>query len=100
MANILFKKSYQHKTYKKIFFDDLWRKKGVFTTIRVLGKPRKFLFLEEHLKNLNRSLKLMSINTQIDKFIFDSIINQLFKKNIYYDHLFRIAINTNNGKWF
>ena len=95
MVNILFKKSYQHKTYKKIPFDDLWNKKGVFTTIRVLGKPSKFLFIEEHLKNLNKSLKIMSINTKIDKFIFYSFVNQLFKKNIYYDHLFRIAVSSN-----
>ena len=39
MVNILFKKSYQHKTLKKISFDDLWNKKGIFTTIRVIGKP-------------------------------------------------------------
>ena len=95
MANILFKKSYQHKTLKKIPFDDLWNKKGIFTTIRVLGKPRKFLFIEENIKNLNRSLKIMSINTHIGKNILDTVINQLFKKNIYYDHLFRIAVSGN-----
>ena len=95
MANTLFKKSYQHKTLKKIPFDDLWNKKGIFTTIRVLGKPGKFLFIEEHLKNLNRSLKSMSINTQIDKIFLDTIIHQLFNKNIYYNHLFRIAVSGN-----
>ena len=95
MVNILFKKSYQHKTLKKISFDDLWNKKGIFTTIRVLGKPGNFLFIEEHLKNLNRSLKSMSINTQIDKIILDTIIHQFFNKNIYYDHLFRIAVSGN-----
>ena len=93
MENILFKKSYQHKTLKKIPFNDLWNKRGIFTTIRVLGKPRKFLFIEEHLKNLNKSLKIMSIDTQIDKNFLHAIINQLFKKNIYYNHLFRIAVN-------
>ena len=95
MENILFKKSYQHKTLKKIPFNDLWNKRGIFTTIRVLGKSRKFLFIEEHLKNLNKSLKIMSIDTQIDKNFLHAIINQLFKKNIYYNHLFRIAVSDN-----
>jgi len=95
MVNILFKKSYQPKTLKKISFDDLWNKKGIFTTIRVFGKPRNFLFIQEHLKNLNLSLKAMSINTQIDKIFLDNIIHQFFKKNIYYDHLFRIAVTGN-----
>ena len=81
MVNILFKKSYQPKTLKNISFDDLWNKKGIFTTIRVLGKPGNFLFIQEHLKNLNRSLKAMSINIQIDKNFLDTIIHQLFKKN-------------------
>ena len=95
MVNILFRKSYQYKTFKKIPFDDLWNTKGIFTTIRVLGKPGNFLFIQEHLKNLNRSLKYMSINTQIDKIFLDTIIHQLFNKNIYYDHLFRIAATGN-----
>lgn len=93
MVNILFKKSYQHKTLKKIPFDDLWNKKGIFTTIRVLGRPRKLLFIKEHLINLNRSLKVFKINNQIDKNFLDDIINQFFTKTIYYDHLFRIAVS-------
>ena len=93
MANILFKKSYQHKTLKKIPFDDLWNKKGIFTTIRVLGRPRKLLFIKEHLINLNKSLKVFKINNQIDKNFLDNIINQLFIKTIYYNHLFRIAVS-------
>jgi branched-subunit amino acid aminotransferase/4-amino-4-deoxychorismate lyase len=92
MVNILFKKSYQHKPFKKIPFDDLWNKKGIFTTIRVIGKPRKFLFMEEHLSNLNQSIKTLFIGIQIDKFFLNNIIYKLFKNNIYYDHLFRIAI--------
>ena len=91
MVNILFKKSYQHKTFKKIPFDNQWNKKGIFTTIRVLGKPGNFLFIEEHLKNFNQSLKMMSIDTRIDKYFLDTVIHKFFKKNIYYDHLLRIA---------
>ena len=95
MANTLFKKSYQCKTLKEIPFNYLWNKKGIFTTLRVLGKPRKFLFVTEHLKNLNKSLKIMSINTKIDKNFLETIIYPLFKINIYYDHLFRIAVSNN-----
>ena len=92
MANTLFKKSYQHKTLKEIPFNYLWNKKGVFTTIRVLGRPRKLLFIKEHIINLNRSLKVFKINNKINKKFLNNIINQLFAKNIYYDHLFRIAV--------
>ncbi len=93
MVKILFKKSYQYKTFKKIPFDDLWNTKGIFTTIRVLGKPRKFLFIEEHIRNFNRSLKANSINFKIDNNFLDIVIHKLFKKHIYYDHLLRIAVN-------
>ena len=44
MVNILFKKSYLHKTLSKIAYDDLWNTKGVFTTIRLIGSPPKFIF--------------------------------------------------------
>lgn len=94
MVNILFKKSYQPKTLRKIPFDDLWNKKGIFTTIRVLGKPSKLLFIKEHLKNLNKSLKFMSINNRIDKNFLKTIIDPLFNNNIYYNHLLRIAVSS------
>ena len=93
MENILFKKSYLHKSFKKTSFDYLWNTKGIFTTIRVLGKPKKFLHLDEHIMNLNRSLKILSINYYVNKKILDYFINQLFSNNILYDHLFRIAVN-------
>ena len=95
MVNILFKKSYQHKSFQSIPFDDLWNKKGIFTTIRVVGKPRRFLFMEEHLNNLNQSLKVLSIGIQIEKSFLNNIVYKLFKNNIYYDHLFRIAVSHN-----
>ena len=93
MANILFKKSFQHNIFKKILFDELWNKKGIFTTIHVLGKPRNFLFLKEHLCKLNQSLQFFTINFKIDNTLFNIVEKNLFKKNIYYDHLFRIAIS-------
>ena len=93
MENILFKKSYLHKNFKSIPFDYLWNKRGVFTTIRVLGKPKKLFHLKEHINNLNHSLKNLSINYYLNKKTLDIFLNQLFKKNFYYDHLFRIAIS-------
>ena len=80
MENILFKKSYLHKSFKRTYFDDLWNKKGVFTTIRVIGNPRRFLFMKEHLINLNKSLKKLSIDIQVDQFFLNNIVYTLFKK--------------------
>jgi len=62
MVNILFKKSYLHKFLTPLPFDDLWGTKGVFTTIRVVGSPPKFILLDEHIRNLNISLKKFGIN--------------------------------------
>ena len=51
MAILLLKKSYRHKDLKEIKFHDLWNSYGVFTTMRVLGRPAKILFFK-HFKNL------------------------------------------------
>ena len=48
MATLLLKKSYLHKGFKEIKFHDLWNSYGVFTTMRVIGKPTKILFFKEH----------------------------------------------------
>ena len=61
MANTLFKKSYLYKTFKNIPYDNLWYSKGVFTTVRIKGRPFKLLFLKEHIRNLNQSLETMNI---------------------------------------
>ena len=53
MVNILFKKSYQLKTLQVVPYEDLWNTKGIFTTIRVYGKFKRFVLLERHLINLN-----------------------------------------------
>ena len=47
MATLLLKKSYRHKDLKEVNFNDLWNHQGVFTTMRVIGKPPKILFLNE-----------------------------------------------------
>ena len=48
MATLLLKKSYQINTLNEVPFKDLWGKHGVFTTIRLIGKPLKIVFLQNH----------------------------------------------------
>ena len=62
MVTYLLKKSYQHKTLKEVNFKDLWGEKGVFTTMRILGKPAKIIFFKNHIKNLVKSLKVYKLN--------------------------------------
>ena len=93
MVTYLLKKSYQHKTLKEVNFLDLWGDKGVFTTMRILGKPIKILFFKNHIKNLIKSLKVYNLNRDnIEKDIL-----KLIKLNIditkSYNHLLRVAIN-------
>ena len=93
MAILLLKKSYRHKDIKEIKFNDLWNSYGVFTTMRVIGKPAKILFFKEHIENLFRSLKIYKINKKnIRQNIFKLIKLNLSKKKKY-DHLFRVAVN-------
>ena len=93
MATLLLKKSYRHKDLKEIKFNDLWNSYGVFTTMRVIGKPAKILFFKEHIENLFRSLKIYKINKKnIRQNIFKLIKLNLSKKKKY-DHLFRVAVN-------
>ena len=70
MVTLLLKKSYRHRDLKEIKFDDLWNSYGVFTTMRVIGKPAKILFFKEHIDNLFKSLKVYKINKKILKKIF------------------------------
>ena len=93
MATLLLKKSYRHKDLKEIKFHDLWNSYGVFTTMRVIGKPPKILFFKDHINNLFKSLKVYKINKKnIKKNILKLIkLNLSNKKN--YDHLFRVASN-------
>ena len=93
MATLLLKKSYRHKDLKEIKFHDLWNSYGVFTTMRVIGRPPKILFFKEHIENLLRSLKIYKINKKnIKQNILKLIKLNLSKKNKY-DHLFRVAVN-------
>ena len=93
MAILLLKKSYLHKDLKEIKFHDLWNSYGVFTTMRVVGRPVKILFFKEHIENLLKSLKIYKIDKKnIKKNILKLIKFNLNKKKNY-DHLFRVAVN-------
>ena len=93
MATLLLKKSYQRKNLKEVKFKDLWNLYGVFTTMRLIGKPTKILFFREHIKNLIKSLKIYKIK---DKNLKKNIL-KLIKINLnqrkYFDHLLRVAVN-------
>jgi len=93
MVTYLLKKSYQHKTLKEVNFQDLWGDKGVFTTMRILGKPAKILFFKDHIKNLVKSLKIYKLNSiNIEKNIL-KLIKLNVDKTKSYNHLLRVAIN-------
>jgi len=94
MATLLLKKSYRHKDLKEIKFHDLWNSYGVFTTMRVLGKPAKILFFKQHLENLLISLKVYKINKQNIKKNILKLIKLNLNKKKKYDHLFRVAVNS------
>ena len=93
MATLLLKKSYLHKGFKEIKFHDLWNSYGVYTTMRVIGRPTKILFFKEHIENLLRSLKIYNINKKNIKQNILQLIKLSLNKNIKYDHLFRVAVN-------
>jgi len=93
MVTYLLKKSYQHKTLEEVNYKDLWGDKGVFTTMRILGKPAKIIFFNSHIKNLVKSLKIY----QLDRVNIQKDILKLIKLNIdkskFYNHLLRVAVN-------
>ena len=93
MVTYLLKKSYQHKTLKEVKFKDLWGDRGVFTTMRILGKPAKIIFFKKHIKNLIKSLKVYKLNrVNIEKNIL-KLIKLNVDKNKSYNHLLRVAVN-------
>jgi len=93
MAILLLKKSYQHKDLKEIKFHDLWNSHGVFTTMRVIGKPARIIFFKNHLNNLFKSLKVYKINKKNLKKNILKLIKLNISNKKKYDHLFRIASN-------
>jgi 4-amino-4-deoxychorismate lyase len=93
MAIYLLKKSYLHKTLKEVNFKDLWGDKGVFTTMRILGKPTKIIFLKKHIKNLVKSLKIYNLDRVNIKKNILKLIKLNIDKSISYNHLIRVAVN-------
>ena len=93
MANFLFKKSFQLKTFKPIIYDDLWGKRGVFSTIRIIGKKPKYILFDNHLKKINLALKKLNINFFLSEEKLLSIM-PLSNKIKKYDHLLRVALNS------
>ena len=93
MATLLLKKSYRHKDLKEIKFHDLWNSYGVFTTMRVVGKPAKILFFKDHIKNLIKSLKVYKIYKKNIKKNILKLIRLNLNKSRKYDHLLRVALN-------
>ena len=78
MANFLFKKSFQLKTFKPIIYDDLWGKRGVFSTIRIIGKKPKYILFDNHLKKINLALKKLNINFTTQAKGFKSFLDKLY----------------------
>ena len=95
MANFLYKKSFLLKTFKPIIYDDLWGKKGVFSTIRVIGKKPNYILFYEHLKKINLSLEKLNINFILSEEKLLSIL-PLSNKIKKYDHLLRVALNSSS----
>jgi len=93
MVTLLLKKSYRHKDLKEVKFHDLWNSYGVFTTMRVIGKPAKILFFKEHINNLFKSLNTYKINKKNIRQNILKIIKINLSKKKKYDHLFRVAVN-------
>ena len=93
MVTYLLKRSYQLKDLKEISFKDLWGDHGIFTTMLVFGKPAKILFLENHIQNLIKSLKIFGIKKKFLKKDILQVINKNLSKNKNYNHLLRIALN-------
>ena len=93
MATLLLKKSYRHKDLKEIKFNDLWNLRGIFTTMRVVGKPTKILFFKDHINNLINSLKIYKINKKDIRQNILKLIKLNINKKKKYDHLLRVAAN-------
>ena len=61
MAIFLLKKSYLLNTLKEVPYKNLWGSRGVFTTMRMVGKPPRLLLYKSHLDNLISSIKKYGI---------------------------------------
>jgi len=92
MANFLLKKSYHINNLKISKFKDLWGSHGVFTTIRLIGKPGKLFLFNNHFINLIKSLKKYKIYSKNIEDNIKTLIRTNIENNFKYNHLFRIAL--------
>ena len=92
MVTFLLKKSYQLNNLKEVPFKDLWGSRGVFTTMRMVGKPPRLILIKSHIDNLIQSTKKYGIRKKNLKKIIENLISKhtIFKGK---DNLFRIALN-------
>ncbi|OUX38190.1 MAG: hypothetical protein CBE33_01425 [Candidatus Pelagibacter sp. TMED273] len=95
MATFLLKKSYRLDNLLEVKFNDLWDSKGVFTTMRLVGKPPKIILFRDHIKNLIKSTKRYKIKEKNLKNIIIKFLNKILSNGLKYDHLLRLAINKN-----
>ena len=92
MANFLLKRSYHINNLKILKFNDLWGSHGVFTTIRLIGKPGKLVLFNNHFINLIKSLKKYKIYSKHLEQNIKALIRTNIRNNLKYNHLFRIAL--------
>ena len=93
MVKFLYKKSYQLKSYKPIKYDNLWGSKGIFTTIRITARDKKFILLKSHINKLNKSLSNFHIKFSLTERIIYQLLNPIIKDIKTNDKLLRIAIS-------
>ena len=92
MANFLLKKSYHINNLKISKFEDLWGSHGVFTTMRLIGKPGKLVLFNNHFINLIKSLKKYKIYSKNTEKNIKTLIRTNIRNNFKYNHLLRIAL--------
>jgi branched-subunit amino acid aminotransferase/4-amino-4-deoxychorismate lyase len=94
MVNFSFKKSYNFNSFNSVKYDHLWGSKGVITTVRVVGSNPRYIFLKDHLSQLNKSLKKLNIKFSLtEKKLLELIPHQSNIKK--FNHLLRIAVKKN-----
>ena len=71
MAIFLLKESYHINNLKISKFKDLWGSHGVFTTIRLVGKPGKLVLFN------NRKARYENLHIKITKSNLNDVINSI-----------------------
>ena len=95
MEKNLFEHSYNINSFREKKFDPLWNKRGIFTSIPVIGKKPYLIGFDKYLRTLNLSLKANSIEFQLNKKNLNKLLDSKLKSIKRFNHLLRIAINQN-----